>query len=247
MSVQYTQYSMPQTTLPYGPPTSQRKNLRVDISRSKQFVMASPLSRELPMPNVSRIYNLSQAHATLLHCSNKLTRSRDSAASSPSSTGTASPSSEDRLDKWLERWEQAFTDYLSNAMPSMGASELAECRVLKANHLACTILASSSGPHAFEAEFQAIIDLAGAVLKARSEANGLASPQFGNRQHQQQQHHQQQHLQQHQHQQPGLAPRRDRQVPSGLDVRDPVILVATRCTGRSIRKRANEILSRYYQ
>ncbi|KAK3115753.1 hypothetical protein LTR53_004573 [Teratosphaeriaceae sp. CCFEE 6253] len=66
-------------------------------------------------------------------------------------------------------------------MPSMGGEDLTLCRVLKANHLACTILTSDAGPDAtaresdgFEAEFQAIVELAGAVLDARDRHN---SPQ----------------------------------------------------------------------
>lgn len=185
----------------------------------------STASRELPMPNVSKLSSLDQAQATLMFCFTKLSRlARDLPLTSP---GPASqpPSpivDEDRqhFQKWLEQWEFAFTVFLTNAMATMSNEEVTQSRILKANHLACTILAADDPParDAFEDEFHAIIELAGAVLRSRYLAD---SPQ-------------------------GLRSNEPSPMSASLDVRDPLYVVHSRCKHATIRNRAIELLSQFY-
>ena len=191
-------------------------------SRSNETTMTS-ITRELPMPNVSKISSLSQAEATLLHCQTKVSKFavQSSPVSSGQSSQTSSPITEDRQDfqKWLEQWEHAFTAFLTNAMATMSDDDVTQSRVLKANHLACTILAADepSIVNAFEAEYQAIVELAGAVLRFRSLAD---SPQ-------------------------DLKPRQPSPISAGLGVRDPLYVVTSRCNHETTRNKAVELLSRY--
>ncbi|KAK4542989.1 hypothetical protein LTR36_005987 [Oleoguttula mirabilis] len=182
--------------------------------------------RELPMPNVTRITNLNQAHATLLHCCNKLARFAQQCQASGSSGAADGQVTEERrqFQQWLERWEQAFTEFLASAMVSMGSEDLTQCRVLKANHLACNVVASGAGPgtsgsDASGPEFQAITDLAGAVLQTR---RGTGSPQSAVSS-------------------PSVSP-----VISGLDVQDPLYIVLAHCSTQALRTLANELLLRFY-
>ena len=186
-------------------------------------------TRELPMPNVSKLSSLSQAHATLLHCWTKLSRfTRDYPSPSPSPVSSTSPQQtspivEERqnFQRWLEQWEVAFTAFLTNAMASMTNEDVTQSRILKTNHLACTILASDADPpafDAFEAEFRAIIELAGAVLRSRYLAD---SPQ-------------------------DTKANESPTIPAGLDVKDPLHVVRSRCNEATIRRRAIELLSRFY-
>lgn len=125
------------------------------------------------MPTVSRITTLNQANATLSHCWSKLWTAGLQTVDKGVQT-----QDQRQLRSWLERWEVAFKEFLSNALASMGTEELTHCRILKANHLACTILASQAEPSAtatnsgsFEAEFRAIVELAGAVLHTREQTS----------------------------------------------------------------------------
>lgn len=188
---------------------------------SKTITMSN--SRELPMPTVSKLSSLSQAHATLLHCWTKISKFAYEypSPSTPSSRG-ASPVIEDRqhFQRWLEQWEAAFTAFLTNAMPSMSNEDVTESRVLKANHLACTILVNDRIPSprdAPEVDFHAIVELAGAVLRIRHLAD---SPQE----------------------------RKSESSPSmtQLDVKEPLHVVASRCSQESIRARAMELLSHFH-
>ena len=178
------------------------------------------MSRELPMPNVSRIYSLSQAHATLLHCRNRLISFAQECVD-PKADEAYIGDERRQYQKWLERWEQAFTEYLSATMMSMATEDLTQSRVLKANHLACTVVASDAKPdgsncEGFDTEFQAIVELAGAVLQSRQRPN---SPQ-------------------------SATSSESSATSQGLDVRDPLYVVTARCNKHTIRHRANELLLR---
>lgn len=174
------------------------------------------------MPKVTRIYSLNQAHATLLHCWNKLSKIARGSPSTGNPTGGPSPAAEGKAEchQWLERWEQAFTDYLSTSMDGMSPEDLTQSRVLKANHLACTILASNAETPGvgLEADFQAITELARAVLRDRDASR---SPQ-------------------------AVRANDVEGVASGLDVRDPLYVVTSRCGDRRICGRANHLLLQYY-
>ncbi|KAK3709726.1 hypothetical protein LTR37_010753 [Vermiconidia calcicola] len=174
-------------------------------------------SRELPMPNVKRISSLSQAHATLQHCWTKLSTVAQGSPSPSPVTYSSYPGSTNQNKKlfqaWLEQWELAFTAFLSNAMASMTNEDITQSRILKTNHLACTILASDieSG---FEAELRAIVELAGAVLRCRYFPD---SPQDTKSKH-------------------DVSP-----VAAGLDVREPLHVVL-RYGRHESRNRATELL-----
>ena len=183
----------------------------------------SAVTRELPMPNVSRIYSLSQAHATLLHCRNRLTSFAQGYANCEATKSDHARVSDEQqqYQRWLERWEAAFTDYLSAAMTSMASEDLTQSRVLKANHLACTVVASDvkadeSSFDRFDSEFQAIVELAGAVLQFRQRPN---SPQ-------------------------SATSSESSATSQGLDVRDPLHVVTARCNRNTIHHRATELLLR---
>ncbi|KAF2720139.1 hypothetical protein K431DRAFT_192523, partial [Polychaeton citri CBS 116435] len=132
-------------------------------------------SRELPMPILTSITSLGQAHATLEHCLTRLVSfTQQQQATGARSTQTTIIVSERHYSylPWLERWEKAFATYLAAAMPTMKEDDFMRSRVLKANHLLCTVLASitSLEPTAwdrFESEFKAIVELSGAVLRSK--------------------------------------------------------------------------------
>lgn len=186
----------------------------------------STTSRE-PMPNITRFTSLSQAHATLLHCCNKLARFAQECQTSGGSEALGTSIAEERrqFQLWLERWEEAFTEFLASSMASMESEDLTQCRILKANHLACNVVASeTAGPgypgfHARGPDFQAITDLAGAVLQVRG---SMSSPQSA------------------------VSPVPVSPVMNGLDVRDPLCIVLAHCTSLPLRDRANELLLRFY-
>lgn len=178
-----------------------------------QPTMASGMTRELPMPTVTRITSLGQAQATLQHCATKLSR--------PSSPIDAN----NRLhfQQWLEQWEHAFTAYLSTEMSKMNVEDVTRCRIIKANHLASTILASECATdqksyHAFDADFAAIVELAAAVLQSQPSSNSSSSSQ-------------------------SPTPI-DSDWTSVLGVRDPLYVVVARCDRASVRNKAVQLLQR---
>lgn len=186
------------------------------VSANRQSTMLLGQSRELPMPVVSRITSIAQAQATLQHCATRLNKAWQGHPARASPPGSPIDGSEKRLfQQWLEKWEQAFTAYLSVHMSSMKPDDVTQSRVLKANHLSCTILASEAGPsmksfNVFEADFQAIVELANAVISSRSRAAATL---------------------------PNCAA-------STLDVREPLHVVIAYCDHLSIRNKAIELVSK---
>lgn len=181
--------------------------------------------RELPMPSVTRITSLTQAHATLLHCWTRLARFTND--SSPNSESPDTPTSDTtdeertRFQRWLEQWEIAFTAYLSTAMASMVNEDITESRVLKTNHLACTIMASgvnATTSKSFDADFNAILELSGAVLRSRHLSETPSDE---------------------------LAERRTLRAGADLDVFHPLQLVCTYSSVEDVRRRAAELLMGY--
>lgn len=195
----------------------QRTSSRLPFSPTNSSLTPTMSFRELPMPTVTRITCLGQAHATLQHCSTKLSRSWQSHPARVSSPGTPIDTSGQRqFLQWLDQWEQAFTAYLSYAMPTMKTEDVTKSRILKANHLSCTILASDPGPN-FDNEYQAIVELAGAIEQSRSSRSGSASS--------------------------SESPTERNEVASTLDIHEPLYVVVARCDRNSIRKRAMELLT----
>ena len=130
------------------------------------------------MPAVCDTTTLSQPHATLQLCSNKLKSLFRSLLDTPPGS-PAAPSllaEMHRFRPWLEQWEQAFSAFLGSAMPTLPQPDVRRCRVLKANHLSMLILASVGGVRdvhfePFGADFKAIVGLAGAILDADRKAS----------------------------------------------------------------------------
>lgn len=189
---------------------------------SKHSNMPTGTSRELPMPTVSSISGLTQAQATLQHCSARLRKSwqNNPAPSSPPASPIDANERRQFL-QWLEQWEKAFTTYLSMAMAGMKAEDVTRCRILKANHLSCIILASDDASarafDVFDSEFQAIVELASAVIRSRPRLN--ASPTLE-------------------------SPTDTSPTSSTLDVREPLYVVVARCSRISTRNIAVELLQK---
>lgn len=181
--------------------------------------------RELPMPTVNRITSLTQAHATLLHCWIRLARfSNDSAPNSESPTTPTSADEEherNRFQQWLDQWESAFSAYLSTAMASMVNEDITESRILKTNHLACTIMAcgvNATTSKSFDADFNAILELSSAVLRSRHQSESPIDE---------------------------LSERRIARAGANLDVFQPLQLVCTYSSQEEARRRAAELLMGY--
>ncbi|EME45623.1 hypothetical protein DOTSEDRAFT_71353 [Dothistroma septosporum NZE10] len=195
----------------------QRITSRTHFSPSTPSRTPTMSLRELPMPTVTRITCLAQAQATLHHCSTKMSRSWQSHSARTSTPGTPiEAGGQRRFQQWLDQWEEAFTAYLSYAMPAMKTEDVTRSRILKANHLSCTILASDSGPN-FDNEFRAIVDLVGAIEQSRSSRSGSPSS--------------------------SESPIEKNEPPSTLDIYEPLYVVVARCERNSIRKRAMDLLA----
>lgn len=196
------------------------KRVRLQSSLANTIAMMSS-SRELPMPNISRISSLGQAQATLMVCLTKLTKftqeqaSAGSYAWSPVSLGTERQTFRD----WLDRWETAFHAFLATTMPITPLTEqdMMLSRVLKANHLACTILASDQiSSDSFGNDLKSIVRLSEFVLTPRHATDSprdskLSSPA------------------------PSSTP--------GLGVREPLLVVRSRCNDEELRARVDELLA----
>lgn len=202
-----------------------RTKIKIPYQAFWTEVRMSGSGRELPMPTVTRITSLAQAHATLLHCWIRLARfTNESAPNSDSpDTPTADEAGQERnrFREWLEQWELAFTAYLSAAMASMVNEDITESRVLKTNHLACTIMASgvdATTSKSFDADFNAILELSGAVLRSRHLSDTPTDE---------------------------LAQRRTLRAGADLDVFHPLQLVCTYCGQEDVRRRAAELLMGY--
>lgn len=206
-------------------------SLRMETIPSNKFDMES-FSRDLPMPSVSRITSLNQAHATLLHCCNKLARFEQCCqpqTSTPSSPVLQNTQADERsvFRQWLQRWESAFSQFLSSYASGMSNEDLSQCRILKANHIACNIVASNARPGTlefdlYEQDFQAIIDLATSVLQTRQRIQSSSPLSAAST--------------------PDAGPR----AVAGLDVRDPLCILLVSCRKQVLRNRANDLLMRFY-
>lgn len=79
---------------------------------------------------------------------------------------------------WLLKWEQAFTNFLSNHWDSLGEEDRKIAKTLKAHHLTAEILAGVDLSHnelgwdAFGDKFSTIVTLAAAVLKDGTVSEG---------------------------------------------------------------------------
>ena len=203
---------------------------RQSLSQTKSQSLLSPLTRELPMPTVTRITSLAQAQATLQHCWTKLSGAglaMTPSHSSPPSSPVDALAQRRYCQRWLEQWEHAFTGYLSSAMSGMKGDEIARCRILKANHLACTVLASEGGSDpksfdVFDAEFQAIVELANAVIQSRASSQSPSRSSSSR----------------------SASPTESNAAYSTLDVRDPLQVVISRCNRYAIRNHAVALASR---
>ena len=177
------------------------------------------------MPHINKLSSLHQAHATLQHCWIKLTRFvQETRQTNPATWSPISYTAERRnFQQWLEQWELAFTAFLSNAMASMTSEDVMHSRILKCNHLASTILTSDTNPPSFDvfdAEFRAVVELAGAVLRARHLADSPQDAKTNNE----------------------LSP-----GTGTLDVKEPLKVVMSTCPQQETRNKAYELMSTFYQ
>lgn len=104
---------------------------------SKARLHMASADRELPLPIVTTVGTLDQAHATLWHCYSQL----HSLVDEDYEVQTASPGAFQRYQDWLSQWERAFLDFLQTCRASMSLEDLVVSRLLKANHLAYNIIA----------------------------------------------------------------------------------------------------------
>ncbi|KAK5118821.1 hypothetical protein LTR62_000030 [Meristemomyces frigidus] len=179
-------------------------------------------SRELPLPTVPSISSLSQAHATLLHCWNRLLRSDRAPLPQGPLTGQTTQIAEgmQQFRDWLQKWERGFSEFLTIEFDTMDTAALTQCRVLKANHLACIIMVSDPETRpdqsaAMAIEFRAIVELAEAVLQARITS---PTPSASN-----------------------ATPVDANLVTSGLDVYGPLQVVLAQCTVMELWSRAHQL------
>jgi len=98
---------------------------------------------------------------------------------------------------------------------------ITECRILKTNHLACTIMASgvhTTAPKTFDTDFNAMLELSAAVLRSRFKPDSPSDE---------------------------LAERRALRASADLDVFQPLQLVCTYSSQAEVRRRAAELLMGY--
>lgn len=125
-----------------------------------------------PLPPIEYIFSLDHAHGTLHTALNSVMRFMQGFHPTAPRDHIAITIAEKylRYSPWFQRWETAFTAFLSEKREFMSSTDLKRAMVLKANHLVGTMLASvdqSAGPvayDAYEAEFKAIVDLSREVL-----------------------------------------------------------------------------------
>lgn len=182
----------------------------------------------LYLPDLDTIYTLDEANDTLyLVYSNILIFHQSLRAYCPSPTDDLSAAATQkhlRFSPWLKLWEQAFATFLFRESASLSHEDMQKAKVLKANHLLCTVLArvdTTAGFWAWEPftpEFKAIVDLAAAVLNAehRSTASECAGRRAGI-----------EHV-------PCMS--------SGLWIADPLYVCLSRCTEPEFRRQAAGLL-----
>lgn len=127
----------------------------------------------LPLPDVDAIHSLSHASRILhvIYTNLLLYQHNASAYLFGADVTTAGPAQKHlRFAPWLRNWERRFADFLFRHSRTLSHAQMQHAKVLKANHLLCTILASVdtargwAGWEPFTGEFKAILDLAAAVL-----------------------------------------------------------------------------------
>jgi hypothetical protein len=121
---------------------------------------------------------------------------------------------------WLKTWEQSFSEFLFHESANLSTEDMQRARVLKANHIAATIVAKGplgrvGGWPGFNNACKAIIDLSASVLNTYALSPGSDLPTF--------------HL-------PSLA--------FGLWIYEPCFIVMARCNDPELRKQAAGLLHR---
>lgn len=173
------------------------------------------------MPAATKACSTEQAQATLQLCANKLksrmriwTEARNSSSSWTSHDFTAEGR---QFNAWLESWESAFSTLLAQAMPSMREEDVERCRILKANHLGCSVQASllaNGDRESTERDALAILGLASAVLTRPSSSHSDVEPQ----------------------QRPGV-----------MSMAEPLEVVAGYSSSATLRSNASRLLSQHFK
>lgn len=135
------------------------------------------LSREIP----SHFENITEARSSLEGALNQLTVFFLDLELDDQYYDMAVTSGEKHLlfARFFESWELAFSDMLARERPNMSANDRKAAMILKAHHIVGEILSNVDlaegelGWDAFHGKFEAIVDLAAAVLEdtARSDAS----------------------------------------------------------------------------
>ena len=133
-------------------------------------------SNEPDLPDMERIHSLDQAHwmlhstyiSLLVYCQ------RVSLAASPSHIASKMAHKLLVFGPWLKEWEQYFAQFLFREAKQLDEQDMQRAKVLKANHLAATMIATidqggnKDAWERYKDECKAIIDLSASVLNTYS-------------------------------------------------------------------------------
>ena len=175
-----------------------------------------------PMPDVEHIYSLEHANRALQYTYiNILVFCQGvSLAMSPAEISFKMEQKAQFFAPWLQRWEQAFSEFLFQQSKGLSFDDVQRAKVLKANHLVATMLATIDQGASrdiwaeYDNECKAVIDLSASVLNTYSLASPVALSAF---------------------QFPYLT--------FGLWVAEPLFIVMSRCRNRELQRQAAGLLN----
>ena len=178
------------------------------------------VSQDPGLPDVSQIHNLQHANWTLyftwimvyIFCQDAML------AMPPFELAARLTKKREIFLPWLKTWEQSFSEFLFSESANLSTEDMQRARLLKANHIATTILAKGplgrvGGWPGFNDACKAIIDLSASVLNTYAQSPGSGLPTF--------------HF-------PFLA--------FGLWISEPCFIVMARCNDPELRKQAAGLL-----
>ena len=186
-----------------------------------KYMRKSDTSDDPPLPDASRIHSIDHANWTLHYAYiGLLTACQDCRQSGGSGAFAFLEAQKYHLYKpFLKTWERSFADFLFREASSLERSDMERAKVLKANHIAATILASvgcckQEEYKPYDNECKAIVEFSASVLDtyALHQGGTLSKSQF-----------------------PFLS--------FGLWVSEPLFLVMARCHDPLLRRQAAGLLT----
>ena len=186
-----------------------------------KYMMRSDTSVDPPLPEVSRLHSLQHANWTLhfIHTKLMLFCQDTRLDTTPYEHAMRVAEKRQLFSAFLKTWEAAFADYLYREASALSTHDMHRAKVLKANHIAITMLTnlehhSQAGYEPFKNECRAIIDLSASVLNTYTLVPGttLNTLQF-----------------------PFLT--------FGLWVSEPLFIVMSRCPDPELRRQAAGLLN----